>query len=418
MSEYQYYEFSAVDRPLSPREQTELRRYSSRARITPGGFVNEYHWGDLKADPLALMQHYFDAHVYSANWGTCRLLLRLPRSCFDDGMLADYAALTPRDDLSGYPSPFRALDCAEHWILDWWFNDESRSRQRFWIDDDGPGWMARLLPLREELLRGDTRPLYLGWLARVSEGEFDAEEPEPPRPAGLGALTPAQQALAEFLLLDPDLVAAAAVASPELPSPQAAELDVDAWLATQTADALRAPLRLMLLGQPLAAERRLHGEFLAWQRKQHPMLPGSDRRTLAEIEAGVEAARSLRLEREREARAAEEAKRQAERARYLSTVAQQADGVWDEIDTLLERRSGAAYDEALQRLQDLAEALQAAEREPEFRRNLQKLLAAHGGRPAWMKRLEKAGFLPCQSVNAVTIDWDRMPGRSEAGTGS
>ena len=222
MSEYQYYEFSAVDRPLSPREQTELRRYSSRARITPGGFVNEYHWGDLKADPLALMQHYFDAHVYSANWGTCRLLL---------------------------------------------------------------------------------------------------------------------------------------------------------------------------LGQPLAAERRLHGEFLAWQRKQHPMIPGSDRRTLAEIEAGVEAARSLRLEREREARAAEEAKRQAERARYLSTVAQQADRVWNEIDTLLQRRSGAAYDEALQRLRDLAEALQAAEREPEFRRNLQKLAAAYSRRPAWMKRLEKAGFL-------------------------
>ncbi|AGA33407.1 hypothetical protein TVNIR_1745 [Thioalkalivibrio nitratireducens DSM 14787] len=250
--------------------------------------------------------------------------------------------------------------------------------------------MARLLPLREELLRGDTRPLYLGWLARVSEGEFDAEEPEPPRPAGLGALTPAQQALAEFLLLDPDLVAAAAVASPELRSPQAAESDVDAWLATQTADALRAPLRLMLLGQPLAAERRLHGEFLAWQRNQHPMIPRSDRRTLAEIEAGVEAARSLRLEREREARAAKEAKRQAEHARYLSTVAQQADRVWDEIDTLLERRTGAAYDEALQRLQDLAEALQAAEREQEFRRDLEKLLAAHGGRPAWMKRLEKA----------------------------
>ena len=126
--------------------------------------------------------------------------------------------------------------------------------------------VARLLPLREELLRRDTRPLYLGWLARASEGAFDAEEPEPPLPADLGGLTPAQQALAEFLLRDPDLIAAAAATSPEPKSPQAEESDIDAWLTTQTADALRVVLRLMLLGQPLAAERRLRGEFLAWQR--------------------------------------------------------------------------------------------------------------------------------------------------------
>ncbi|MCG5496025.1 MULTISPECIES: hypothetical protein [Ectothiorhodospira] len=394
MSEYQYYEFTAVDRSLSVQEQTELRRYSSRARITPGGFVNEYHWGDLKADPLALLRHYFDAHVYSANWGTCRLLLRLPRSCFEEGTLADYAALVPENGPSSvYPPAFRALNNGEHWILEWWFNDESRSHDRFWIENDGPGWMTRLLPLREELLRGDTRPLYLGWLARVSEGEFDAGDSEPPLPAGLGALTPAQKALADFLLLDSDLIASAAVASPELPSPQAAESDIDDWLATQAAETLRAPLRLMLLGRSSEAERRLRGEFLTWQRTQRQMVSCPARRTLTVIESGVEMARSLRLEREREAREAEEAKQKAERASYLAGVAKQADRAWHDIDALLQRRTGAAYDEALQRLQDLAEALHAAERGQEFRRDLEKLLVTHAGRPAWMKRLDKAGLL-------------------------
>jgi hypothetical protein len=37
MSEYQYYEFRAVDRPLSQTEQGELRRVSSRARISAAG---------------------------------------------------------------------------------------------------------------------------------------------------------------------------------------------------------------------------------------------------------------------------------------------------------------------------------------------------------------------------------------------
>ena len=42
MSEYQYYEFLAIDRPLSEPETAALRAISSRARITPVSFVNEY----------------------------------------------------------------------------------------------------------------------------------------------------------------------------------------------------------------------------------------------------------------------------------------------------------------------------------------------------------------------------------------
>jgi DNA-binding MarR family transcriptional regulator len=36
MSEYQYYEFLAVDRPLTAAEQAEVRQLSARARITAG----------------------------------------------------------------------------------------------------------------------------------------------------------------------------------------------------------------------------------------------------------------------------------------------------------------------------------------------------------------------------------------------
>ena len=56
MSEYQYYEFQAVDRPLSREEIAAVRALSTRATITPTRFVNEYQWGDFKGDPLALME--------------------------------------------------------------------------------------------------------------------------------------------------------------------------------------------------------------------------------------------------------------------------------------------------------------------------------------------------------------------------
>jgi hypothetical protein len=77
MSEYQYYEFLAVDRPLTVAEQAEVRELSTRARITSTSFTNEYHWGDFRGDPRALMRRYYDAHLYLANWGTHQIMLRL-----------------------------------------------------------------------------------------------------------------------------------------------------------------------------------------------------------------------------------------------------------------------------------------------------------------------------------------------------
>jgi len=54
MSEYQYYEFLSIDRPLKEDEMAELRALSTRATITPVSFTNEYNWGDSLHKPPAL----------------------------------------------------------------------------------------------------------------------------------------------------------------------------------------------------------------------------------------------------------------------------------------------------------------------------------------------------------------------------
>ena len=77
MSEFQYYEFQAIDRPLTRAEMAELRKYSTRTRITPTSFVNDYQWGDFKGNQDAWMERYFDAFLYLANWGTHILSVRL-----------------------------------------------------------------------------------------------------------------------------------------------------------------------------------------------------------------------------------------------------------------------------------------------------------------------------------------------------
>ena len=47
MSEYQYYEFRTIDRPLTQREMRELRAISTRAEISPTSFTNFYTFGDF-----------------------------------------------------------------------------------------------------------------------------------------------------------------------------------------------------------------------------------------------------------------------------------------------------------------------------------------------------------------------------------
>src|SRR5215217_9265112 len=90
MSEYQYYEFQAIDRPLTKAAIAELGAISSRAHITPTRFQNVYNWGDFRGDPQTLMERYFDVVVYVANWGTRRFMLRLPRHALDEEMVRGY----------------------------------------------------------------------------------------------------------------------------------------------------------------------------------------------------------------------------------------------------------------------------------------------------------------------------------------
>ena len=196
MSEYQYYEFVALDRPLTPAEMAELRSISTRAQITPTRFFNEYHWGDLKADPAELLVRYFDVHVYFANWGSRRLMFRLPKSAVNLDNL--------RACVAGGPATLTVTE--HHVVLDLW--SETEEPEDEWFEDGQ--LLASLTPLRAELLRGDRRVAYLAWLLAVQAGELDPDTPEPRVPYGLDGPSASLAAFTSFLRIDPDLLAAAA----------------------------------------------------------------------------------------------------------------------------------------------------------------------------------------------------------------
>jgi len=170
MSEYQYYEFVAVDRPLTSKQQDELRAVSTRGRISSSSFVNDYQWGDLKADPRVWMERYFDAHLYLANWGTHRIALRLPRAALDPATATRYCV--------GGAS--ESWTTRTHVIVDLHSEDEDGVED--WVDPEGR--LAAIVPARGELadrsrqLRvGDTLDLEeLGeWLVGAGRAS-DAED--------------------------------------------------------------------------------------------------------------------------------------------------------------------------------------------------------------------------------------------------
>ncbi|MFI0967807.1 hypothetical protein ACH4S8_41560 [Streptomyces sp. NPDC021080] len=68
----------------------QLRAISTRAEITATNFTNTYEWGDLSGDPRRMVARYFDAHPYVTNWGTHRLMLRLPRQALNLSMPQAY----------------------------------------------------------------------------------------------------------------------------------------------------------------------------------------------------------------------------------------------------------------------------------------------------------------------------------------
>jgi hypothetical protein len=380
MSEYQYYEFLAIDGPLTSEEMAALRALSTRAHITPVSFTNFYNWGDFKGNPDDLMRRFFDAHVYVANWMTAIFMVRLPI----EALAKETAeAMAVRHILD-----FKATE--NHWVITWSLN-ESENYDRFGMDD-GSGWMARLAPVRDELLRRDIRSLYIGWLSAVTREMMDDDETEPLPMDGLGNLTAAQQALAEFLEVDEDLLAGAGIGSPVPQDEATSQKETDDWLGRLPQGEVTALLKLLLTGKGQQAERTLKNRFAAWRRGLQGHRNEAPRRTVGELRKHAEAAEQIRHEQEKREQEKRELKLRKEREAYLEALAKNFPKVWNSVQQTVERGSGLAYDEACRALADLAEAYSLHSSRKTFEQELRKFMADHMRRKGLIQRLVKAGI--------------------------
>jgi len=378
MSEYQYLEFLAIDRPLTAQQVEELRNISTRAQITPVSFVNEYNWSGLKASPVDFMRRYFDLHVFLANWGDAIFMVRLPREALEQNILDVFCS-----------SPYLKYEAlAEHWLITWSL-EVSDDYERFEFVED-TAWMSRLAPLREELLRGDLRSLYLGWLRYISNEDGEPDELEPMVVEGLGQLTAAQRSLAEFLEIDVDLLAG--VVKGQAPKTEQAEDEtvVEAWLDSLHKDELRGYLRQMVQGQGAQAERVVRRKYAAWQRQVVPAQVAP--RSVAQLWQLAKQAREIRLVEETKMLQQAKAERQQKRNAWLAQLASDFPQAWKEVHQYANKGHASAYDTACQRLVDLRDAYNQHDTKAAFQQQLHEFRIQHQRRRALLQRLDKAGL--------------------------
>ena len=323
MSEYQYYEFRAIDRPLGQAEMDELRAFSTRAEITPTSFTNTYQWGDFKGNPATLMDRYFDAFLYVANWGTHRLMFRIPRRSLD---VAAASAYCDDETLS-----LKAKK--QHIVLEFSSDDEEGDE---WTE--GERWMSSLISIRSELMRGDYRALYLGWLASLKshfrdEADWDEEDPdgddriEPPVPPGLAKLSAPLRALAEFLRVEDELIDAAAAGSAGEPPAEPSRPELARWVERLPAADKDAYLLRFLAEEgdlPLRAEMSRRFREAIVPSGARPV-PETERRSVARLLADRDVLVAEKSRKASERAAGERARHDLEqaeaRAKYLDDLA-------------------------------------------------------------------------------------------------
>lgn len=375
MSEYQYYEFLAIDRRLDARAQQELRAVSSRARITPTRFVNTYEWGDLRSDPRALMASHFDAFLYLTNWGTRQLMFKMPSSVLDSEVVQRYCATDTCCAWASGDSVIVSLTTEK---------DED-----YW-DDSAEQSLDSIVSVRSELAGGDRRLLYLAWLLSVDAGVLEEAEIEPPVPAGLRELSDPLRAVVEFLRLDDDLVSAAAEASEPLTSMDRSAGDARRWVARLPARD-KEDLLVRLVSGELDVSRELAGRFRA---ETDAVVVREGTRTVAELQDAARQACERRERRAAERRAEVQASRArsqaAAREQHLTDLAARQEQAWTQVDLAIEARQPARYDEAITLLSDLRAVSEREDCRDAFDQRLRDLHQRHARKVSLLQRLERA----------------------------
>lgn len=386
MSEYQLVAFQAVDAPLNDEQLEFAEQESSRAEVTRWSLTCEYDYSSFRGDVDGLLRHGYDVYLQYTDYGCREIRLRLPRGLpFAKSVWSKYVGdeqLSWNRDAKGSGGILTVCPCHDSGTIDEVWEYEAYLDEAIWM--------------RDRLLKGDLRALYVLWLCAANDDNFDPPELiEPPVPHGIAAIAKHCEQLLSFFGLDPLVLLAAGEDLPDAP-PEGDRNPVAQWLDTLDEQAAKEQLRRLLDGDTASEKARILAEIR--DAAAPADWPTSDKqRSLDELLQRTAALRALEDKKQaREAllkaqRDAEKAKRQ--RAQRLKAMAKDPAKWLAEAERLADARGTLNYKAAAETLCDLREAIGGTEGDQLARRHAAKLMKKYPSLNHLKAALRKRGLL-------------------------
>lgn len=380
MSEYQYYEFQTIDKPLSEKDREELRDISSRAQITSTSFVNEYNYGNFKGDPLKLVEKYFDAFLYVTNWGTHQLMLRIPRKLIDLDLASQYCI---GDSWTIYKK-------GDYLIFD--FTSETEDYD--W--EEGEGYLSPLISLRSDLIRGDYRCLYLAWLFCTQMDEIEDDEEEPPVPANLGNLNACLESFADFMRLDKDLIQVAVENSIAEQKSVQNDQKLKIWIGgLPNSEKDTIIFQLINDNDPHIGNellQRFQKSLSIKDAKNNEKAPRTVMKLLQKAEAYTKEKNRHIAEQKAKEKVRKEKEEAIARGKYLNGLAERENEIWKKVDSLILTKKPKDYDEAVKFLIDLKDLAKKNNTTSLFKSKLIAIRENHSRKSSFINRIDSANL--------------------------
>jgi len=380
MSEYQYYEFQAIDKPLSNKDREALRDISSRAQITSTSFVNEYNYGNFKGNPLKLIEKFFDAFLYVTNWGTHQFMLRIPKKLINLDLASQYCI----------GDSWTIYEKGDYLIFD--FTSETEDYD--W--EEGEGYLSPLISLRSDLIQGDYRCLYLAWLYCAQMDEIDEDEEEPPIPPNLGNLNASLESFADFMRIDTDLIQVASENSIAEKRSVRDDNKLKTWIGKLSNSKKDEIIFRMINDYDPHLGNELIQRFQKTLSENDIENQGKTPRTVRELLEKAEAYSKKKQCRIAEQKAIEKAQKEKEaaiaREKYLNDLSKKEHKIWKKVDALVLTKKPKDYDEAVRLLVDLRDLGKRNKKSSQFKAKLKEIRTEHNRKPSLMSRIDSAGL--------------------------
>ena len=342
MSEFQYYEFYSVDRELTKKERQEVDELSSRFSPSSRRAVFTYSYSSFRHDEEKVLLSYFDFFLYLSNWGSTRIMYKFPKGLVDYNSIKKYKCFHNGD----YWNEIKVYKKSSYIIVDISLSDE----EGYWVDEENYDLSSNLIELRQDILEGDYRSLFLLWLHILSlkyaseEVDLDEEISEDFIPNGLQDLEERLEDVIDLFAINRNWVSSLSSYSGKMNS----SVTNYAKLVKQLPKEVKDDYLLKLLEGSPNLGLKLKKELLSSKGSVKKKKDKSSDRSikLSEIVRLVEDSKAKQLEEEEEAI-------KKEQLLKIQQTALKEEVLKEELYSRIDKSTSSSYDRALEILLDM-----------------------------------------------------------------